>query len=141
MRRLRRAYGAEGLPRRHRAKLAKRLGDFARTQRVFEEAVGWYEEAAALLPTLGGEAAYRIASCYEEAGDVELAMQHYRDIEQPPWRVRGRLALAKLLEREDRASEAAAVYRSLAQEAIPEAKVAQERLMALQRETQRSRAW
>ncbi len=141
MRWLRQGYGSAGLPRRHRAKLAKRLGDFARTQRAYAEAVVWYEEAAVLLPTLSGEAAYRIASCYEDAGDLELAMQRYRAIEQPPWRVRGQLALAKLLEREDRMNEAAAIYRSLAREDIPEAKVAEERLAALQRDKTRSRAW
>ena len=68
--------------------LAKRLGDLARTQGSCAEAIAWYEEAAGLLPALGSEASYRAASCYEEAGDVELAMAWYRAIEQPPWRVR-----------------------------------------------------
>ena len=46
--------------------------------------------------------------------------------------MRGQLALAKLLERADRAAEANAIYTSLASEPIPEAKVVRERLAALQ---------
>ena len=74
---------------------------------------------------------YRTASCYEEAGDVELAMEWYQRITQPPWRVRGQLAFAKLLERQDRVKEAQAVYERLAAEPIPEAQVVRERLAHL----------
>jgi tetratricopeptide (TPR) repeat protein len=129
---LRRMYAAAGLSRRHRAKLAKRLADLARSEGDYEEAVIWYDEAAKLLPALRGEARYRIASCHEEAGDVAAAMEWYRQIEQPPWRVRGQLALAKLLEREERLEEARAIYQALMREPIPEAKVAEERFAALE---------
>ena len=131
MERLRLAYETEPLARSQRGKLAKRLGDLARTQGSCAEAIAWYEEAAGLLPALGSEASYRAASCYEEAGDVELAMAWYRAIEQPPWRVRGQLAAAKLLERQGREAEAAAIYQQLAGEPIPEAELIRERLAAL----------
>ena len=131
MERLRQAYETEPLARSQRGKLAKRLGDLARTQGSCAEAIAWYEEAAGLLPALSSEASYRAASCYEEAGDVELAMAWYRAIEQPPWRVRGQLAAAKLLERQGREAEAAAIYQQLAGEPIPEAALIRERLAAL----------
>ncbi len=131
MERLRQAYETEPLARSQRGKLAKRLGDLARTQGSCAEAIAWYEEAAGLLPALSSEASYRAASCYEEAGDVELAMAWYRAIEQPPWRVRGQLAAAKLLERQGREAEAAAIYQQLAGEPIPEAELIRERLAAL----------
>ncbi len=136
MERLRGAYTSESLPRSQRGKLAKRLGDLARAQGAYPEAIAWYEEAAGLLPALESEASYRTASCYEEAGDVERAMAWYRTSEQPPWRVRGLLAVAKLLERQDRQAEATAIYRQLAEEPIPEAKLIRERLAAL-REAER----
>lgn len=124
-------YASEDLPLTHRGKLAKRLGDFARAEQDYAEAIKWYDEAATLLPSMQGEVSYRIASCYEEAGDLELAMRWYQQSEQPPWRIRGQLALAKLLERNDRLSQAEAIYAELANEPIPEAKMAQERLVAL----------
>jgi tetratricopeptide (TPR) repeat protein len=128
---LQRVSASERLPRGRRAKLAKRLGDFARSEQAYVEAIRWYEEAARLLPSLSGEAGYRMASCYEEAGDIEVAMRWYQAIDQPLWRVRGQLAAAKLLERQDRRKEAEAIYLSLAEEPIPEAKVVRERLAAL----------
>ena len=131
MARLRQAYATEPLSRSQRGKLAKRLGDLARAQGAYGEAIAWYGEAADLLPALGSEAAYRIASCYEEAGDLEVAVAWYRQVEHAPWRVRGQLAAAKLLERQDRQAEAAAIYQQLAEEPIPEAKLIRERLAAL----------
>lgn len=121
-------------PRRHQAKLAKRLGDLTRGQDRYAEAIRWYEEAVALLPAFGAEVAYRVASCYEAGGDVELALGWYQRAEQPPWSVRGQMAAAKLLERQNRVVEAQAIYRSLAQASIPEAKVAQEWLAQAQAE-------
>ena len=132
--RLAETYRSEAFSRNQRARLAKRLGDLERSEGAYEDAVTWYDVAAQLWPSLSGEAFYWIASCYEEDGDVELALQWYRKIEQLPWRTRGRLALARLLERQDRLEEAKAVYEELAKEPIPEAKVAQERLAALQAE-------
>jgi len=131
MQRLQHVYDSEPLARSHRAKLAKRIGDFARADGAYPEAIRWYERAGELAPSLAGEAAYRIASCYEEAGDAELAITWYRKAEQAPWRVRGQLAAAKLLERQDRPAEATAIYRRLAEEPIPEAKLIRERLAAL----------
>ncbi len=131
--RLKRTYAASTLPSRHRAKLAKHLGALARSESRYPEAIEWYQEAARQLPAISGEAAYRIASCYEEARDFELAIHWYGQITQLPWRVRGQLATAKLLERDEREQDAEAIYRALAAEALPEAKVAQERLSALQR--------
>ncbi|MBI4340655.1 MAG: tetratricopeptide repeat protein [Candidatus Omnitrophica bacterium] len=128
---LQRAYVAAKLPRRHRAKLAKRLGDLARGQRAYAEAMLWYDEAAELLPSLRGESIYQIAACYEEAGDAELAMAWYRQVQQEPWRIRGQMALAKLLERGARFAEAERIYQQLARESIPEAAVAAERLAAV----------
>jgi len=125
------------LPLRHRANVAKRLGDLARSQNRDAEAIRWYEEAMELLPSLSGEALYHMAFCYEEAGDIELAKSRYQSIEHPPWHVRGQLALAKLLEREGRMDEAEAIYVALASQPIPEAKVVQERLAVLQRPTPR----
>ena len=127
-------YRVEQLSRGHRARLAKRLGDFARSQRDYARAIHWYQEASLLLPSLSAETTYWTASCYEEAGDIELAMKWYRSINQPPWRVRGQLATAKLYEREDRTGEAKAIYVSVAETSVPEAKVAQERLARLQEE-------
>lgn len=128
---LRRAYVKEPLPMRHRARLAKRIAEILQARQLYADAMRWYDEAARLLPSLRGEAGYQIASCYEEAGDVELALRWYERVEQAPWRVRGRLAMAKLLERDDRVEEAEAVYEQLAKEPIPEAKIIQERLADL----------
>ena len=59
-------------------------------------------------------------------------MRWYRKIDQQPWLVRAQLALAKLLERQERLDEAGNIYRELAKQPIPEAPMAQERLAALQ---------
>jgi len=131
MRRLRGMYALAGLSPRHRGRLAKRLGDLARGEQAYREAYIWYDEAASLLPALRNEAVYRIASCYEEGGDIELAMHWYRQIDEAPWRVRGQMAVAKLLERQDRLAEAGTIYRALMKEGVPEAKVAEERLADL----------
>ena len=129
---------APSLPRLHRATLAKRLGELAQATGAYAEAIYWYDEAAGLSASLSGETGYRIASCYEEGGDLEIAIQWYDEIEEPSWRVRGQLAMAKLFEREERTSRAASIYAELAKEPIPEAKVAQERLAAL-RDAQRAK--
>ncbi len=121
-------HGSARLSTRHRAKLAKSLGDYARLDSQYARAIRWYEQAVDGLPSFGSEVAYRVASCYEEAGDGELAMRWYQRAQQPPWRVRGQLALAKLFERDGRRREAKAIYERLSKEPIPEAAVAQERL-------------
>ena len=125
---LKRLYTEERLPLSQRAKVAKRIGDLLRDQAKYPDAIRWYEEALELLPAMSGEAVYRIASCYEEAGDLEVAVGWYQTIDQAPWRVRGRLAAAKLLERLDRPVQARAIYEILAKEPIPEAKLIRERL-------------
>lgn len=132
---LKQLYDAEPLSRSHRATLAKRIGDLARAKADYPDAMQWYEQAMELLPSLRGEAAYWIASCYEEAGNFEEALRWYQQAEQLPWQVRGQLAAAKLLERQDRLVEAQAVYERLADEPIPEAKLVQERLAALRMQT------
>lgn len=134
MEEFRRMYDTDQLPRRHRAKLAKRLGHLARSEQAYPDAIQWYQEAMRLLPLLGEEAAYRIGSCYEEGGDLPEALRWYQRSHQPPWRVRGQLAAAKLLERLERVAEAEAIYEELAREPIPEAKAIQERLAALRNE-------
>lgn len=125
---LRRAYASERWSRSQRAKLAKRVGDVARNGALYAEAIRWYGQAVELLPSVAGEAGYRIASCYEEGGDLEPALRWYEAVSDPAWRVRGQLAAAKLLERQDRGAEARAIYERLAVESIPEAKLIQERL-------------
>jgi tetratricopeptide (TPR) repeat protein len=120
-----------GMPWRHRARIAKRIGDFAREEGDYVAAIRWYDEAMRLLPSLRGEATYRTASCYEDGGDHELAMRWYQAVSQSPWTIRSQLALAKLLERHDRLQEAQAIYELLAHEPIPEAAVVRERLAAL----------
>ncbi len=127
---LRRLYSGERLPLSQRAKVAKRIGDLLRDQAKYPDAIRWYEEALELLPAMSGEVVYRIASCYEEAGDLEVAVGWYQKIHQAPWQVRGRLAAAKLLERLDRPAQARAIYEILAKEPIPEAKLVRERLAA-----------
>ena len=129
--RLKTAYDSESFSRSQRAKLAKRLGDLARGERAYAEAIKWYQRAGELLPALGSEAAYRVASCYEETGDEKQALAWYQKSEQPPWHVRGQLAAAKLLERQDRTADAKVVYERLVNEPIPEAKMIKERLAAL----------
>ncbi|MDP3702881.1 MAG: tetratricopeptide repeat protein [Candidatus Omnitrophota bacterium] len=128
------SYQSASIPWRHRARLAKRLADFSREEGAYVEAIRWYHEAMNLLPSVKGEATYRIASCYEDGGDHELAMRWYQTILQPPWSIRGALALAKLLERYDRLQEAEAIYERLAREPIPEASVVRERLAVLRGE-------
>jgi len=122
---------APGVPWRHRARLAKRLGDFARQEGAYAEAIRWYDEAMNFLPSLRGEATYRIASCFEDGGDHDLAMRWYQAVPQAPWNIRGQLSLAKLLERHNRLTEAKALYELLSHEPIPEAEVVRERLSAL----------
>ena len=125
---LRRLYGEERVSLSRRAKVAKRIGDLLREQTKYPDAIRWYGEALELLPAMAGEAVYRIASCYEEAGDLEVAVTWYQKIEQAPWQVRGQLAAAKLLERLDRPAQARAIYEKLAKDPIPEAKLIRERL-------------
>lgn len=119
------------LPGSHRGRLAKKLGDLARQADGYARAIRWYEHAWEMLPAQRGELEYRLASCYEEGGDLALAIRRYRAITQPPWAVRGQLAAAKLLEREERWQDAMAVYEAVRQQPVPEAKVAQERLFSL----------
>ena len=128
---LKRLYESGDVPRSQRAKLAKRIADFARSEGAYPEAIKWYTSAGEMLPSLNSEASYRIASCYEEAGDLEQAIVWYEKVGQPPWRVRGQMAAAKLLEHQDRQAEATAIYERLAVEDIPEAKLVKERLAAL----------
>ncbi len=128
---LEQVYAAGQLSRSQRATLAKRVGDLARSEQEYSRAIAWYLEAEELLPSLAGEVSYRIASCDEEAGDLEEAVSWYARIDEPPWRVRGQLAAAKVLERLDRVAEAEAIYERLAGEPIPEAKLVQERLAVL----------
>jgi len=120
------------IPDRHRGRFAKKLGDLARQVQDFSEAIHWYELAWEAWPALQGELEYRMASCYEEAGDVPVAAHRYRSIAQAPWRVRGQLAAAKLMEREARWPEALAIYEFITREPVPEAKIAQERLALLE---------
>ena len=63
-----------------------------------------------------------------------MAIHRYRSIQQGAWQVRGQLATAKLMERQSRWDEAMGVYDALAGQAVPEAKLAAERLAALRRE-------
>ena len=140
MSRLKSTYDSEQLSRSQRAKLAKRLGDLAKTERAYPEAVKWYERAGELLPAVSSETAYRIASCYEETGDERQALAWYQKAEQPPWHVRGQLAAAKLLERQDRMADAKIVYERLVNEPIPEAKLIRERLAALNEEQKKSKS-
>jgi len=128
---LSRVYYSPELAPRDRAKLAKRLGDFARQESVYTEAIAWYDIAAQLLPSLQDETTYRIASCYEDAGDYDTAIRWYQMIDEAPWRVRGQLTVAKLFERQDRLDAAETIYERLANEPVPEAKIGQERLAAL----------
>lgn len=123
---------AASLPRHQRGKLAKKLGDLARRMRDYAQAIAWYEQAWEDLPTERGELDYRLASCYEEGSDIGSAIQRYRMIQQPPWSIRGQLALAKLMEREERWQEAMSIYQGIATQLSPEATIAQERLAFLQ---------
>jgi tetratricopeptide (TPR) repeat protein len=124
-------YETENLPRGQRAKLALRLGDQASRERDYAAALRWYDAAGRALPALQSEAAYRSASCFEEGQDYERALQWYQAIEQPPWQVRAQLAMAKVLERQNRIPEALKIYARMAKEPVPEAKVAKERYALL----------
>ncbi len=125
---------SQALPVRHRAKIAKRLGDLARQEDAYPEALRWYDEAERILPALRGEIAYRVASCYEQVGDFDVAIERYQAARQPPWRVRGLLAAAKLLERQERWDAAAALYKRVVEEGTVEAALARERLVQLRAE-------
>ena len=122
---------ASGLPSRQRGRLAKKLGDLARRSLSYAQAMHWYEIAWQDLPAQRGELDYRLASCYEETGDVMVAIGRYRAITQAPWQIRGQLAAAKLMEREAQWQEAMRIYRRIAEQSAPEAKIAQERLTSL----------
>ena len=128
---LERMVAAEPSSSRRRGALSKRLGDLARTQGLYSRAIEWYERALESWPALQGEATYWLASCYEAAGRMEEALRHYQEIARPPWRTRGLLAAAKLLERQDQLLQARAIYERLAGEPIPEAKIVRERLTAV----------
>ena len=116
---------------RYRGKLARKLGDLAREVGVYAQAIHWYEVAWQELPAQRGELDYRLASCYEEAGDLALAIHRYRSITQAPWQIRGQLAAAKLMERENQWQEAVKIYERIAHQPIPEAKIAQERMASV----------
>jgi tetratricopeptide (TPR) repeat protein len=108
-----------------------RIGDFARDIDEYEQAIHWYKEAVDFLPAQRGEGMYRLASCHEDLGKYQVALSWYRQIDQEPWRVRGYLAAAKLLERQNRTRDAIKIYEGLAKESIPEAGLIKERLAAL----------
>ncbi len=131
MRWLKQVYDESSRPIGHRAKIAKRLGDFARSEGAYVKAIWWYDVAEQLWPALSGEMIYRTASCFEEAGDLEVALNRYQAIQTEPWHIRGQLAAAKLLERENRNQEAIKLYQALAAKDIPEAKIAKDRAEAL----------
>jgi len=118
-----------------RGRLLNRMADLARELRAYGQAIQWYEAARVDLPGHAGELDYRVASCYEEAGDLDLAIARYRAIRKPPWEIRGQLAAAKLMERQEQWQEATAIYRGIVRRATPEAKVAQERLAAIRQMT------
>lgn len=118
----------DGMTRQHLGRLGKKVGDLARQAQRFNEAIRWYDVAWEAWPILRGELDYRIASCYEEARDVEAAVNRYRAITQSPWDIRGQLAAARLLEREQRWNEAMTIYEFVAGQSVPEAKIARERL-------------
>ncbi len=122
-----------GMTSAQRGKLAKKLGDVAHQARAYAQAIRWYDIAWYDLPAQQGELDYQLASCYEEGNDLEVANSRYRIITQAPWQVRGQLAAAKLMERGQQWREAMRIYESVAQQPVPEAKVAQERLMVLGR--------
>jgi len=132
---LSRVFGSlQGLGRHHRGKLAKKLGDLAHQAGDYAKAIHWYELTWQELPTHRSELEYRIASCYEEVGDLALAMHRYRRITQAPWQIRGQLAAAKLMEREEQWQEAMMIYEFVTHQPVPEAKIAQERLATLSSE-------
>lgn len=117
----------------YRGRLAKKFGDVAQQAGAYAQTIDWYELAWEALPALRGELDYRIASCYEQAGDVAVAAHRYQAIAQAPWQVRGQLAAAKLMERDQQWQEAMAIYTTITQQPVPEAKIAKERLALLER--------
>ncbi|MBI3324449.1 MAG: tetratricopeptide repeat protein [Candidatus Omnitrophica bacterium] len=119
------------VPPRSRGKLEKKFGDLFRKSLAYAQAIHWYEAAWPDLPIQQGELEYRMASCYEEAGDTIVAMQRYQAIAQPPWQIRGQLAAAKLMERAERRQDAMKIYEDIARQSAPEAKIAEERLILL----------
>lgn len=123
-----------GLSPGQRGRLTRKLGDLMRSSGEYARAIGWYERARAVLPSQQDELDYLVASCYEEAGDFILATQRYRNIRSGPWGVRGQLAAAKMMERQARWEEAMDVYDALTRQAVPESKIAAERLAALRSE-------
>jgi len=130
--RLERGMGVQGLTARQRAHLAQSRGELGRRSGSCDTAVQWHEEAARLSPMLRQEADYRIGSCHEAAGRVDQALSRYLKISVGPWKVRAHLAAAKIMERQELWEDAEAIYESLSQEPVPEAKVARE-LLALRR--------
>ena len=116
---------------RQRGKLEKKLAELLRQTHGYAQAIHWYELAWEELPAQRGEIEYRIASCYEELGDMALAIHRYQAATQAPWQIRGQLAAAKLMEREEQWDQAKAVYQRITAQAVPEAKIAQERLGTL----------
>ncbi len=110
------------------------LADLAHRDSRLSEAIRWYEEAAGLAPERRSQLDYQVASCYEEGGDMTVAVHRYRAIDEAPWSVRGELAAARLFEREEQWAEAEKIYQALAREPVPEAKLAQERLAALRQQ-------
>jgi len=117
----------------YRGRLAKKFGDLAQQARACAHTIHWYELAWDAWPALRGELDYRIASCYEQVGDQPLAVHRYRAISHAPWQVRGQLAAAKLMERDQQWQEAMAIYKTITQQPVPEAKIAKERLALLER--------
>lgn len=128
-------HGTDGaaatLPAAHRGRIAWKLAELASHRHAYADAIRGYEQAWELLPSARGELTYRIASCYEQAGDLQQALHRYRQIEQTPWATRGQLAAAKLMERDGQWQDARQIYERMTQQEIPEAKIAQERLALL----------
>jgi tetratricopeptide (TPR) repeat protein len=125
------AYRIESFPPKLGARFARKLADLAHRSFDYKEAIRWYEVAGNSLAAYQGEIEYRIASCYEEAGDLEVAINRYRYIKDEPWRIKGQLAAAKLLEREERYLDAKRIYEEVSVAQVPESKIAQERLASL----------
>ncbi len=116
---------------RQRGRVVKKLGDLSRQSGRYAEAIRRYEQSWDALPDDRGEIDYLLGSCYEEAGDVAVAIGRYQHIGQAPWTIRGQLAAAKLLERDERYDEAIRIYHGVMTQPIPEAKIAEERLASL----------
>ena len=123
----------EELPGGRRGALVRKLGDLAKHAAAYAQAIHWYELAWQDLPAQRSELDYLIASCYEEGTDLSAAFHRYQAITDAPWQVRGQLAAAKLMEREQRWQEAMRIYERVMRQAVPEAKIAQERRSSLER--------